>query len=139
MPSRRAVAATYLALAVAVSVVLTVFVWPGFYSSFACGATGVPTESANQRTYCAATVPVPERTANYTEWHYVYELKFLPTPAGPELAITIIEPNGVSSSGQVGYVGPTAPEEQSWFTPDGSAGIRVIWTPVSSLTLLADS
>lgn len=142
MPSQRAVLAAFLALAVFVVVWVSLFVWPGSYSSLSCGITGAPTTSVQGRTYCEEIVPLPHYFANYTLGGFKFALDALPNPGGPGCGVVITEPNGTSFSGGVGYVGPTPPPSSYWFTPDDRAGIGMIFEPpaaANNMTLLVSS
>lgn len=146
MPSQRAVLAAFLALAVFVVVWVSLFVWPGSYSSLSCGITGAPTgaptTSVQGRTYCEEIVPLPHYFVNYTFGGFKFALDALPNPGGPGCGVVITEPNGTSFSGGVGYVGPTPPPSSYWFTPDDRAGIGMIFEPpaaANNVTLLVSS
>jgi hypothetical protein len=126
-PSRRSIIAVFSATAVAVVVIVTLFVWPGFWPTN-CASSSGPTQPLNGRDYCYLTVPIPRPVANYTEWNYRFHLHSFSYPGGPVLNVTVTEPNGTTVSGVLGWVGPTHQNSTStWISPDASCGAIALW------------
>ena len=142
MPSHRAVWVTFAALAIAIAVIVSLFVWPGYYSSLSCRTQGASVESVNGRSYCTLVVPFPHDQSNYTEWNYRFHLSALLTPGGPVLNVTVTEPEGGAHSGSLSC-GVDCPRNVSgwWFTPDGNAGISWVGTgpEMENVTLLVSA
>ncbi len=135
MPSPRGVRAAFFAVGLATVVLVSMFVWPGFYSTAICEST----ESINNRTYCAETVLVSLGLGNHTLRGYTLALDWVITPDGPICQIVVSEPNGTTYSGGVGFIGPTPRASSSWFTPDNRAGAITYsygYDEVGNLTLL---
>lgn len=125
--SRRATTAVFSVTAVAVVVIVMLFVWPGFWPTN-CASSSGPTQSVNGRGYCYLTVPIPRSVANFTEWNYKFHLHSFSYPGGPVLNVTVTEPNGTTFTGDIGWVGPTYENSTStWISPDASCGVMALW------------
>jgi len=138
--SRRATAAVFLGVAIAVATILISFIWPGFVPTNLCASSLGPFQSVNGRTYCYTTVPFPANTpdhyGNYSEWGVGFHLFFPATELCIELVITIIEPNLSKYSGGMSACPPNANLTGRWFTPDGEAGVTTTWMTLNASLLV---
>ncbi|HXY46532.1 MAG TPA: hypothetical protein VEK13_01355 [Thermoplasmata archaeon] len=142
MPSPRATWVTFAALAVATVVIVSLFVWPGFYSNLSCRTQGASVESVNGRSYCTQIVPFPHDQSYSPEWGYGFHLSAFITPGGIVLNVTVSEPGGGTHSGSLSC-GPVCPRNLTgwWFTPDGNAGVSWVETgpEMDAVTLLVSA
>ena len=123
-----------------VIVVTAFFVWPGVLLP-GCRSLSGPTESINGRTYCFATVPVPNYSthwsANYTEWGYTFQLWAPLTPGLHGVRINVTEPSGTEYSGGMTTGGPPRTNYTStWFSPDNMSGVSVVWNTFNASLLV---
>jgi hypothetical protein len=120
----RVATVTTLGMVVAAAVALVVvIVSPGPHGSTCTPASG-PLVSVGGRDYCVLHVALPSPAANYTTWSVAFHLRSLPTPGGLFLNATVVEPSGITFTGEVGC-GILGNECRAWFTPDAVAGLNL--------------
>lgn len=151
--SHRATIATFIGLAVAVIVVTSLFVWPGYLrTSHSCATSGAPTEFTNAGTYCYSVVPLPPSVPYnpngtysnwtvYSQWGYTFGLIHPFALDVGILDVRIAEPfAGPFATNLVYSYGHPIVSVVAWFTPDNSSGVIVFNNLVSvNVSLLVRS
>lgn len=129
--SRRAAIATFAALAVAVAVLLSLFVWPGPLTSSGCGPGGGQFEMLDGHGYCYTAVALNPHigAVNETFRGYLFQVRGVANYGGQEVQANVTEPNGTTFTGVLScLVGGCQVPTSLWITPDTRAGVTMDWS-----------